>query len=165
MDKVHMTESNIARKNVLVPTTFDSIFESFRRDMEDVLSVTKWPLMSARNGLVSDFDIRLPLCDMEDLGDRYEISLEAPGIPKEKITIKAGIDYIDISGEEEKQAKEKGKNYLYNERSYSSLRRRISTPEEIVPLKVDAKMENGVLHVQVPKKTPTRNEETKVQVK
>ena len=160
-----MTKSNIARKNVLVPTTFDSIFESFRRDMEDVLSVTKWPLMSSGNDLVSDFETRLPLCDMEDLGDRYEISLEAPGIPKEKITIKAGIDYIDISGEDEKQTKEKGKNYLYNERSFSSLRRRIPTPEEIVPSKVDAKMENGVLHVQVPKKTPTKNEETNVQVK
>lgn len=127
--------------------------------------MTKWPFMSAGSGFVSDFETRLPLCDMEDLGDRYEISLEAPGIPKEKITIKAGIDYIDISGEEEKQTKEKGKNYLYNERSYSSLRRRIPTPEEIVPSKVDAKMENGVLHVQVPKKTPTRNEETNVQVK
>jgi HSP20 family protein len=160
-----MTKSNIARKNVLVPTTFDSIFESFRRDMEDVLSVTKWPLMSSGNDLVSDFETRLPLCDMEDLGDRYKISLEAPGIPKEKITIKAGIDYIDISGEEDKQTKEKGKNYLYNERSFSSLRRRIPTPEEIVPSKVDAKMENGVLHVQVPKKTPTKNEETNVQVK
>lgn len=160
-----MTKSNIARKNVLVPTTFDSIFESFRRDMEDVLSVTKWPLMSSGNDLVSDFETRLPLCDMEDLGDRYKISLEAPGIPKEKITIKAGIDYIDISGEEEKQTKEKGKNYLYNERSFSSLRRRIPTPEEIVPSKVDAKMENGVLHVQVPKKTPTKNVETNVQVK
>jgi HSP20 family protein len=102
---------------------------------------------------------------MEDLGDKYEISLEAPGIPKDKITIKAGIDYIDISGEEEKQTKEKRKNYLYNERSFSSLRRHIPTPEEIVPSKVDAKMENGVLHVQVPKKTPTKNEETNVQIK
>lgn len=162
---MYMTKSNIARKNVLVPTTFDSIFESFRRDMEDVLSLTRWPFVSAGNAPVSDFETRLPLCDMEDLGDRYEISLEAPGIPKEKITIKAGIDYIDISGEEEKQTKEKGKNYLYNERSFSSLSRRIPIPEEIVPSKVDARMENGVLHVQVPKKTPTRNEETKVQVK
>ena len=160
-----MTKSNIARKNVLIPTIFDTIFESFRRDMEDVLSVTKWPLMSSGNDLVSDFETRLPLCDMEDLGDRYKISLEAPGIPKEKITIKAGIDYIDISGEEEKQIKEKAKNYLYQERSFSSLRRRIPTPEEIVPSKVDAKMENGVLHVQVPKKTPTKNVETNVQVK
>ena len=44
---------------------------------------------------------------MEDLGTKYEITLETPGIPKEKITIKAGIDYIDISGEQEKKTEEK----------------------------------------------------------
>ena len=160
-----MTKSEIARKNASFPTVFDNIFENFRRDMEDVLSVPKWPFLGAGNRLVSDFETRLPLCDMEDLGDKYEITLETPGIPKEKITIKAGIDYIDISGEQEKKTEEKRKNYLFNERSYSSLRRHISTPEEIVPSKVDAKMENGVLRVEVPKKTPTTNQETKVHVK
>ena len=96
---------------------------------------------------------------------KYEVTLETPGIPKDKITVKAGIDYIDISGENEKKTEEKRKNYLYNERLYSSLRRRISTPEEIDPSKVDAKMENGVLHIEVSKKTPTQNKETKVEVK
>jgi HSP20 family protein len=160
-----MTKSDIVRKNALFPTAFDNIFESFRRDMEEVLFVPKWPFLGTGNALVSDLETRFPLCDMEDLGDKYEITLETPGIPKEKITIKAGTDYIDISGEQEKKTEEKRKNYLYNERSYSSLRRRISTPEEIVPSKVDAKMENGVLRVEVPKKTPTKKQETKVQVK
>ena len=160
-----MTKSDIVRKNALFPTAFDNIFESFRRDMEEVLFVPKWPFLGTGNALVSDLETRFPLCDMEDLGDKYEITLETPGIPKEKITIKAGTDYIDISGEQEKKTEEKRKNYLYNERSYSSLRRRIATPEEIVPSKVDAKMENGVLRVEVPKKTPTKSEETKVQVK
>lgn len=160
-----MTKSEIVRKNALFPTAFDNIFENFRREMEDVLSVPKWPFLGAGSGFVSDLETRFPLCDMEDLGDKYEITLETPGIPKEKITIKAGVDYIDISGEQEKKTEEKRKNYLYNERSYSSLRRHIATPEEIVPSKVDAKMENGVLRVEVPKKTPTKSEETKVQVK
>jgi HSP20 family molecular chaperone IbpA len=39
---------------------------------------------------------------MEDLGDKYEVTLEAPGIPKDKINVKAGTNYIDISGENEK---------------------------------------------------------------
>jgi len=160
-----MTKSDIERKNALFPTAFDNIFESFRRDMEEVLFVPKWPFLGTGNALVSDLETRFPLCDMEDLGDKYEITLETPGIPKEKITINAGTDYIDISGEQEKKTEEKRKNYLYNERSYSSLRRHIATPEEIVPSKVDAKMENGVLRVEVPKKTPTKKQETKVQVK
>ena len=107
-----MTKSEIVRKNTLFPTAFDNIFENFRREMEDVLSVPKWPpFLGAGSGFISDLETRFPLCDMEDLGDKYEITLETPGIPKEKITIKAGTDYIDISGEQEKKTEEKRKNY------------------------------------------------------
>lgn len=106
------------------------------------------------------------LCyDTEDLGDKYEITVEAPGIPKDKITVKAGTHYIDISGEQEKKTGEKRKNYLYNERSYSSLRRRISLQEEIIPSKINAIMENGVLMIDLPKKIPTKNKETRAEVK
>lgn len=158
-------KSEITRRKALFPTAFDDIFEGFRKDMEDALFFPRWYFLDRRNELVSDLETRLPLCDMEDLGDKYEVTLEAPGIPKDKINVKAGTNYIDISGENEKKTEEKRKNYLYNERSYSSLRRRISTPEEIDPSKIDAKMENGVLLIQVPKKTPTKTEETKVQIK
>lgn len=158
-------KSEITKRKILLPTAFDDIFEGFRKDMEDALFFPRWNFLDRRNELVSDLETRLPLCDMEDLGDKYEVTLEAPGIPKDKITVKAGTNYIDLSGENEKKTEEKRKNYLYNERSYSSLRRRISTPEEIDPSKIDAKMENGVLHIQVPKKTPTQNKETKVEVK
>jgi HSP20 family protein len=158
-------KSEITRRKTLFPTAFDDIFEGFRKDMEDALFFPRWNFLDRRNELVSDLETRLPLCDMEDLGDKYEVTLEAPGIPKDKITVKAGTNYIDLSGENEKKTEEKRKNYLFNERSYSSLRRRISTPEEIDPSKIDAKMENGVLHIQVPKKTPTQNKETKVEVK
>ena len=54
-----MTKSEIARKNALFPTAFDNIFENFRRDMEDVLSVPKWPFLGSGNRLVSDFETRL----------------------------------------------------------------------------------------------------------
>jgi HSP20 family protein len=158
-------KSEITRRKALFPTAFDDIFEGFRKDMEDVLFFPRWNFLDRRNELVSDLETRLPLCDMEDLGDKYEVTLEAPGIPKDKITVKAGTNYIDLSGENEKKTEEKRKNYVYNERSYSSLRRRISTPEEIDPSKIDAKMEDGVLVIRVPKKTPTKTEETKVQVK
>jgi len=158
-------KSEITKRKALFPTAFDDIFEGFRKDMEDALFFPRWNFLDRRNELVPDLETRLPLCDMEDLGDKYEVTLEAPGIPKDKITVKAGTNYIDLSGENEKKTEEKRKNYLYNERSYSSIRRRISTPEEIDPSKIDAKMENGVLHIQVPKKTPTQNKETKVEVK
>ncbi len=161
-------KSEIAKRKPSFPRAFDDIFENFRRDMEDAFLFPRWPALGKWRvpDIETEMETRWPLCDMEDKGDRYEISLETPGVPKEKITIKAGTNHIDISGEQEKKTEDKGKNYLYKERSYSSLSRRISTPEEVIPSKIDAKMENGVLHIQVPKKTPTKKEdETKVQIK
>jgi HSP20 family protein len=161
-------KTEITKRKTSYPRAFDDIFESFRRDMEDAFFPSRWPTLRTWGlpYIGTDLETGLPLCDMEDMGDKYEISLDTPGIPKDKITIKAGTDHIDISGEQEKKTEDKGKNYLYKERSYSSLSRRISIPEEIVPSKIDAKMENGVLHIQVPKKTPAKKEdETKVEIK
>lgn len=166
--KSDITKRENTRGKPLFPRAFDDIFESFRRDMEDTFFATGWPTLGTWKvpELGAESDTRFPLCDMIDKGDKYEISLEVPGIPKEKINIKASSDHVDISGEQEKKTEDKGKNYLYKERSYSSLSRRISIPEEIDPSKINAKMENGVLQIELPKKTPKKiQEETKVEIK
>ncbi|MGE5683769.1 MAG: Hsp20/alpha crystallin family protein [Nitrososphaerota archaeon] len=69
------------------------------------------------------------------------ITVEAPGIPKDKITVKAGTIISTFLESKKGRRGEKRKNYFKNERSYSSLRRRISLPEEIIPSKIDAIME------------------------
>ena len=95
---------------------------------------------------------------MVDKGDRYHLRLEIPGIDKDKIQLNATEDSVEISGEqsEEESHQDKGRNYIYNERSYNSFYRSIPTPEEIVPSKINAKMQNGILQVEIPKKEPTR---------
>ena len=53
------------------------------------------------------------------------------------------------------------KNYIYNERSYRSFYRTIPIPEEILSSEVTAKMNNGILRVDLPKKIPTKAEGVK----
>ena len=73
---------------------------------------------------------------------------------------------VEISGEQSEKTEEKRKDYVFNERSYRSFHRKVDIPVEIVPSKVEAKMENGMLHVQLPKKYPTKLEETnRIEVK
>jgi HSP20 family protein len=156
----------------LLPITrhMDDIFEDFRRDMESMFSHV-WPysMTGWQFPVLADTDreIRLPVCDICDVGDKYELQLEIPGVDKDKIDVKATKDSIEISAEQSDKTEEKGKNYLYNERSYRSFHRKIPIPEEIIPSKIEAKMNNGILQIQLPKKAPTKVEEetTKVEIK
>jgi HSP20 family protein len=147
-------------------------FEAFRRNIERNIerafmrpwpSVFDWRFPSMPFGPLSD--IRAPLCDMVDKGDRYEVQVEVPGIEKEKIDLKATRHAIEITGEQTEKTEEKGKSYVYNERSYRSFHRRIPIPDEIVPSEVNAKMVNGVLIIELPKKVPTKVEEETTRVK
>jgi HSP20 family protein len=101
---------------------------------------------------------RTPLVDMVDRGDRYRLRLEIPGIDKDKIQLNATDDSIEISGEQsgEESTEDKWHNYIYNERSYRSFYRSIPIPEEILPSKITARMDNGILRIDVPKKAPSR---------
>jgi len=89
---------------------------------------------------------------MVDRGDRNNLRLEIPGIDKDKIQLNATEDAIEISGgqSEEESNEDKGDNYRYNERSYKSFYRSIPIPEEILSSKITARMNNGILQIEIP---------------
>jgi HSP20 family protein len=165
-------KSGIRKKEEPLAKRVDTLFEGIRHNIEDMerAFARPWPpsfeLRFPPVPFISLPEVRAPLCDLVDRGDRYELSLEVPGIEKEKIDIKATKYSIEASGEQSEKKEEKGKNYLYNERSYKSFYRNIPVQEEIVPSKIDAKVVNGILNVTMPKKSPAPAEEgTKVEVK
>jgi HSP20 family protein len=148
----------------------DDIFENFRREMESMFSpllpysLSDWRIPTELEAMGGE---RVPLCDMIDKGDKYEVQVEVPGIEKEKISVKTTKNTLEITGEQSEKTEDKGKNYVYNERSYRSFSRKIPIPEEIVTSKVTARMSNGILLIDLPKTTPTKlsEEVTKVEIK
>lgn len=139
---------------------YNDFFENFRQNMQNIMEET-WPNSVFPTKTFSPFDLfdrmtdtRIPLCDVMDKGDIYEIALEIPGIDKDKIDVKATKNSVTVSGKQSEKTKEKGKNYIYSERSYKSFHRQIPFPQEIVPSKITAKVNNGVLEVDLPKKQP-----------
>ena len=77
-------KSEIARKNALFPTAFDNIFEDLEGIWKTPYFCQSGHSWAQEIELVSDFETRLPLCDMEDLGDKYEITLELQAFQKKK---------------------------------------------------------------------------------
>ncbi|MEM3737355.1 MAG: Hsp20/alpha crystallin family protein [Candidatus Bathyarchaeia archaeon] len=128
----------------------DRFFDEFRRGFIDLFSPWAAPLAPPLN------EIREPCCDLIDEGTAYRMRLEVPGIPKDKIEIHATNNSIEVNAEAATEEEErKGKKVVSRERNYSRLYRCITLPEEVVPEKAEATLKNGLLEIEVPKKTPT----------
>lgn len=169
-----MSSSQISRKNkdnqkreMMLRRPFDELFDNFRQDIEDTFFT---PFMNpfktfGTAGSMDLIETRVPLCDIIDKGDKYTISLEVPGMQKDKIEVKATEEYITVSGVEEKKNEKEAENYVLRERTYKSFSRKIPFPENIVPAKVDATVENGILKIELPKQKPTSTEETQIRIR
>jgi HSP20 family protein len=154
----------------MMPTRgITSVFDNFMREMERMTRPWSFPMdWQQFPSIFEARDMRMALYELADRGDKFELQVEVPGIEKEKIDLKATKYSVEISGKHSEKTEEKeGKRYLYTERLYRSFYRNVSLPEEIVPSKVAAKVENGVLKVDLPKKTPTKGEgeATKIDIK
>ncbi|MDQ3902546.1 MAG: Hsp20/alpha crystallin family protein, partial [Thermoproteota archaeon] len=112
-------------------------------------------------------DMRMALYELVDRGDKFEVQLEVPGIEKENVDVKATKYSIEISGKHSEKSEERNKRYVYSERLYRSFYRNVPLPEEIIPSKVSAKVDNGILRLDLPKKNPreSESEATRIEVK
>ena len=173
------SEKAIESQRSLQTRRMDDIFDTFRTDIEDMMmpwssssSLWDWrfPSLPTTEDIQDQVTVRMPIFDMIEKEDRYEVKVEVPGLEKDKVKVKATEDSLEISGEQLKEegSEDKRKRFVYNERSYNSFYRKIPIPEEIVSSKVTAKMSNGVLHIDLPKKNPTKLEDeegTTVEIK
>ena len=135
----------------------DNIFDNFRNNIESIMDpLSSWGYFPSYSRLQMEQGegVRTPTYDMVDNGDRYKLIVELPGIDKDNIRVKAMDDSVEISAEQSQEEDERKKNFVYNQRSYSSFYCRIPVPEEILSSEVTAKADNkGILRVQLPKKT------------
>lgn len=147
--------------------SFDEEFEEFRRNLE----LSLWhPTRRRRHALMNwpEFywpklewaETKMPLMDIKDTGKELIIEAEMPSIPKQNIDIQLTENSIEICGEMKTEEKEEKEGYYRQERSYSTCYRQTPLPAEIIPGKADATLENGILHIKLPKKVPTSEVET-----
>jgi HSP20 family protein len=129
---------------------FENILANFRQEIENAMKT--WSTSPWIPSLFDYEGIRLPLCDIADRGNRYEIQVEVPGMKKENLKVKATANAIEISAQNTQNTEEKRQGHIYTERSQSSFYRLIPLPYEIVTAKVKSKVNNGILTLEAPKK-------------
>jgi len=126
----------------------DRVFDVLSRDFDRAFPT--FPLVRSPFTSISSFPY-----DMVDEGDKFVIKAEMPGVNKEDIKLNLTENNIEISAEHREAEEETKKNYLRRERREISYQRSFPFPERVDPSKTKAKLENGILNIEVPKVTPT----------
>jgi HSP20 family protein len=85
--------------------------------------------------------------------DAIDVTAELPGVDEQDIEVTFATGVLTIRGEKktERNEKDSRKNGRLVERSYGVFNRSIALPFEPVSDKIEAKFDNGVLRVHLPK--------------
>jgi HSP20 family protein len=81
----------------------------------------------------------------------YYIEVDLPGVKKEDINIDLNDKILTISGERKFKDEVKKENYYKIETSFGKFERSFSIPEDADVDNIEAKAENGVLEIFIPK--------------
>jgi HSP20 family protein len=138
----------------------DQLFDQFRTNIDDLF----WRPHNIFPRTIDEQ--QTPMMDVADLGNKYEMKVEIPGISKENINIDVSPTGIEISAKQETSQDEKNKSWLRRERSSMSYYRSVEFPDKIKPDTVEAEFKDGVLTLSLPKVEPTSEfKSTKVKIK
>ena len=125
--------------------TFPSLMESFFPDRFYDFA----PLL---NGFGTDPSLRLPDVNIIESNRDYQIELAAPGMNRKDFKIEVNNGVLHISAEKKEEKNEEDKNFRRREFSYSTFTRSFVLPETLLDEKIDAKYEDGILKLVLPKR-------------
>lgn len=92
-----------------------------------------------------------PLINLTEDKDKYYVRAELPGVKGDALDIQVTGKNLAISGERKIAAVEEGARYHRREREAGTFSRMIGLPGEVDTDKVEARLENGILTIMVPK--------------
>ena len=128
----------LAKLSERMPSVFDDFFKP-------------WNEWFDNSGLLGR-TLNVPAVNITEQKNEYHVSLAAPGMKKEDFNIDVDGNMLTISSEKEESTEEKEKKFTRKEYSYSSFSRSFTLPEEINKEKIEARYEDGVLKITLPRK-------------
>ena len=95
-----------------------------------------------------------PAVNVKESEKAYTMELAAPGIKKEYCRVSINDDgnlTIAIENKTEHKNEDKHHHYLRREFSYSNYEQNYTLPDDVAKDKISAKVENGILTIEMPK--------------
>lgn len=98
-----------------------------------------------------------PAINVIESATDYKVEVAAPGMEKKDFNIHVNEDndlVISMEKKEEKKDDNKEARYLRREFSYSKFQQTLILPDDVDKDKINAKVDNGVLTIDLPKRKP-----------
>jgi len=134
-----MSKQALTKTSERFPTFFDDFFKPWNEWFDN------------ENNFLSR-QVRMPSVNITENKDQYNVSLAVPGMKKDDFKIDVEGNILTISCEKDETKEENEKRYTRKEYSYSSFSRSFTLPDEVNKEKIDARYEEGLLKISLPRK-------------
>jgi HSP20 family protein len=97
--------------------------------------------------------VNIPSVNVRETPKEYILEVAAPGLERKDFNIEVDNQTLTISAEKEEKKEEKREDDGYSRKEYSfnSFSRSFTLPDDVKESNIDAKYENGILKLTVPK--------------
>jgi HSP20 family protein len=135
-------------------TDIDRAFDQMREHLSTVWDLRPFGPAFAVIGQSDSGSFRAARTDVTDTGKSFKIVAEVPGIPKDKLDIRIRGTSVEIRGENATDGSSKDAEFVHRERTYAGYFRYLELPEPVLAAEAKAKVENGLLELELPKEHP-----------
>lgn len=105
-----------------------------------------------------------PAVDISEDKDNFYLHVELPGLKKDDVKVSYEDGILTIRGEKKAEREDKDVNYHRIERSFGMFERSFRVPTRIKEDNIEARFENGVLTITLPKAEEVKPKEIAVKV-
>ena len=111
-------------------------------------------LLNWNNSNFSNTNTTIPAVNIKETPENYEVEVAVPGMTKKDFKVELDGNALTISSERSNQIEEsEDEKYSRKEFSYQSFQRTFNLQKDVVDMdKIEAKYENGLLSLLIPKK-------------
>jgi len=104
----------------------------------------------------------IPAVNIKENKENFEVEVAAPGMTKDDFKIELKGNTLTISSEKSSESEQEDGRFTRREFSYQSFNRSFNLPKDAVDTeKIQAKYENGLLKLAIPKKEEAKQKEPK----
>lgn len=131
----------LAKFNETHPSFSNLLENFFGRDMDEMFNRTR-------------VGTAVPAVNIREDNEAFRVEIAAPGLKKDdfRVTLDNGLLTISAEGHQEYEQKNAEGRYTRREFSYHSFSRSFTLPSTVDAEHIDARYQDGILHLAIPKK-------------